>query len=152
MFKAILAFGFLAYSLTVFGQSNSDSTRAYADLMARAIVANDGKSLYDNFAPIMRSNYGQADLLNPLKQIYEIFGNISKYEYRNATVGEQPVGARTIRTVTCWYAAATTKFSTGPFLKVVVTYDQGRFYLAGYSVVRFTGDHIPPGLQAPTGP
>jgi hypothetical protein len=115
--------------------------------MARAIVAKHEQKLYDNFAPIMRDTYSRAELLNPLKRSREMFGDISKYEYRNATVGGKLVGRRTIRTATCWYVATTTKFSTGPFLEVAVTYDHGRFYLAGYSVERFVGDHVPPGLQ-----
>lgn len=37
--------------------------------------------------------------------------------------------------------AATTKFSTGPFLKVVVTYDQGRFYHRGPYPARPASTH-----------
>ena len=147
MFRALLAFSLLAYSAAAFGQSQSDPVRIYADSMARAIVANDAQTLYDNFAPIMRKTYSREELMNPLQRIRELFGGISKYENRNATVGGQVVAGRTIRTATCWYAAATTKYSTGPFLKVAVTYDNGRFYLAAYSVDRFVGNHIPPGLQ-----
>lgn len=148
MVRAILAFAFLAYSLAAFGQS-SDPARVYADSMARAIVASDQQTIYDNFAPIMRSAYSREELLTPLKVIREMFGDISHYEYRNATVGGQLVAGRMIRTATCWYAATTTKLSTGAFLKVAVTYDHARFYLAGYSVDRFVGGHIPPGLQGP---
>jgi hypothetical protein len=147
VFRTTVMFGLLAYSFIAFGQIHTDPARLYADSMARAIVANDEQKLYDNFAPIMRNTYSRAELLNPLKRSREIFGDISRYEYRNATVGGELVGGRTIRTATCWYAATTTKFSTGPFLKVAVTYDHGRFYLAGYSVERFIGDHIPSGLQ-----
>jgi hypothetical protein len=152
MIRTILAFGLLAYSLASFGQAQSDPGRAYADSMARAVVANDGETLYGNFAPVMRNTYTRAELLNPLKQIRATFGSISTYEYRNTTVGGQVVAGSTIRSGTCWYAATTTKFPMGSFLKVTVTYDRGRYYLAGYSVDRFVGNHIPPGLQKPHSP
>ncbi|HZD76466.1 MAG TPA: hypothetical protein VE218_05640, partial [Acidobacteriaceae bacterium] len=128
----------------------TDPVRVYANSMARAVTANDGQSLYENFAPVMRSAYSQAELLGALRHIREMFGGISHYEYRNATVGGQLVAGRMIRTATCWYEATTTKSATGAFLKVAVTYDHGRFYLAGYSVDRFFGNHIPPGLQGPS--
>ena len=146
----MLALSFLAYSLTALGQSQNDPVRAYADSMARAIVASDKQTIYDNFAPVMRSAYSREELLTPLKTIRGMFGDISHYEYRSATVGGQLVAGRTIRTATCWYAATTTKLSAGAFLKVAVTYDQGRFYLAGYSVDRFVGNNIPPTLQGPS--
>lgn len=149
MFRVILAFTFLAYSVAACGQSQTDPARAYADSMARAVAANDGQTPYENFAPVMRGSYSRAELLGALKRIREMFGDISQYEYRNATVGAQSVSGRMIRTATCWYEATTTKFATGAFLKVSVTYDHGRFYLAGYSVDRFVGNHIPPGLQGP---
>jgi hypothetical protein len=100
VFRAILAFSFLAYSVAVFGQSQTDPVRVYADSMARAVAATDGQSLYENFAPVMRSAYSRAELLGALTRIRETFGDISHYEYRNATVGKQLVAGRMIRTAT----------------------------------------------------
>ena len=36
---------------------------------------------------------------------------------------------------------------SGSFMKVEVTYADGHYYLAGYSVVRFVGNDIPPELR-----
>lgn len=147
MFRALLLMSCIACSMASFAQTSSDPVRVYAESMARLIVADDASAVFDNFAPIMRSAYSRAELLGPLKRIREQFGEISSFEYRTATAGGMLVGGHTLRTVTCWYAAATKKFPTGPFLKIEVTYDQGRFYLAGYSVESFVGDHIPQALR-----
>jgi hypothetical protein len=60
--------------------------------MVRVIVAKDEQKLYDNFAPIMRDTYSRAELLNPLKRSREMFGDISKDEYRNETAAENRLG------------------------------------------------------------
>jgi hypothetical protein len=150
MLRALIALSVMAYSLSAHSQTQVDSAKVYADSMAKAVVAEDEDALFNNFASVMRSTYSRADLLNPLTRIRNTFGSISKFEYRNATVGGRLVAGRTIRTATCWYSATTTKFPTGAFLKIEVTYDEGRFFLAGYSVDRFVGDDIPPELRAPT--
>jgi hypothetical protein len=132
---------------SVFGAPEDDRARVFADSMAQAIVANREASLLENFAPIMRKNYSEAELLGPLKGIRNEFGTISEYEFRNSTVGGRVVALQTIRTATCWYAVVTAKIPSGLFMKVEVTYADGRFYLAGYSVTRFAGDDIPPELR-----
>jgi hypothetical protein len=133
--------------VSAFGTPEDDPVRVYADSMAQAIVANRDAVLLENFAPIMRSNYTQTDLLGPLGAIRNDFGTISEYEFRNSTVGGRIVANQNIPTATCWYSVVTTNIPSGLFLKVEVTYADRRFYLAGYSVTRFAGDDIPPALQ-----
>jgi hypothetical protein len=112
---------------SVFGAPEDDRARVFADSMAQAIAANREASLLENFAPIMRKNYSEAELLGPLKGIRNDFGTISEYEFRNSSVGGRVVALQTIRTATCWYAVATAKIPSGLFMKVEVTY--GRSFL-----------------------
>jgi hypothetical protein len=147
MRRAIIILSSVMLCRSVFGAPEDDPARVYADSMAQAIVANRDAVLLENFAPIMLSNYTQADLLSPLGAIRNEFGTISEYEFRNSTVGGRIVANQNIRTATCWYALVTTKIPSGLFMKVEVTYADRRFYLAGYSVTRFVGNDIPPALQ-----
>jgi hypothetical protein len=135
------------FCVSALGATEDDAVRAYAESMAQAIIANRDAVLLENFAPIMRSNYSDADLLSPLKGIRSEFGAISKHDFRSAAAGGRIVGNQTIRTATFWYALATTKLPSGSFMKVEVTYADGHYYLAGYSVVRFVGNDIPPELR-----
>ena len=137
-------------SLSALGAAGDDAVRAYADSMAQAVVANRGAVLLENFAPIMRSTYSDEDLLSPLKKIQSEFGAISKHEFRIGTAGKRIVGIHAIRTAIFTYALVTTKFPEGSFMKVEVTYADGRYSLAGYSVVRFVGNEIPPELRSPS--
>jgi hypothetical protein len=147
MRRAMLILGSVLMCVSTLGASEDDPARVYADSMAQAIVANRDAVLLENFAPIMRGNYTETDLLGPLKAIRNNFGTISEYQFRNSTVGGRVVADQNVRTANCWYAVVTTKIPSGLFLKVEVTYADRRFYLAGYSVARFVGDGVPPELQ-----
>ena len=57
-----------------------------------------------------------------------------------ADVGTQ---MRRQRTVTYWYPVVTDKYPIGRLLKVEITAEGGRFYLAGYSVIQFHGSKVP---------
>jgi len=137
-------------SFTSLGATGDDAVRAYADSMAQAVVANSDGILLQNFAPIMRNTYSDKELLSPLRKIQDEFGAISKPEFRVGAAGKRLVGIQIIRTAVFTYALVTTKFPEGSFLKVEVTYMDGHYALAGYSVVRFVGNDIPPELRAPS--
>jgi hypothetical protein len=137
-------------SVSALGATGDDALRAYADSMARAVVANRDAVLLENFAPIMHSTYSDKELLAPLKKIQSEFGAISKPEFRLASAGKRLVGIQAIRTAIFTYALVTTKFPEGSFMKVDVTYVDGHYALAGYSVNRFVGNEIPPELRNPS--
>ena len=136
-------------SIAAVAQS-SDPAKTYADSMVRVIVAADRDGLYANFAPAMKRVYSRDDLLGPLEKSKDIFGSISHPEYRAATVGKRTAGLTIIRIATCWYAVETTNYPLSVFVDVDVTFDEGRYFVAGYRIERFTNG-IPPELRRPQG-
>jgi hypothetical protein len=129
-----------------------DPVRSFADKMAQAMKENDEPTLRDNLAPAMIATYGATTLIAPLSKIKARYGEIIGFEAKDASVGGMKVGTRTLRTATLWYSLKTTKSESGAFLKISVTKEGDRFFLAGYNVTEFLGGKIPPNLQGALAP
>jgi hypothetical protein len=148
MTRTLISLWMMLLSSLVFAAGQeADPVRTFADSMAQLIVAKQDDSLYEHMAPQVRRAYSREVLLAPLSLARSLFGDIQSFEYKQAMVGEMTVPGATIKTATIWYAVATSKYPTGRFLQIRVSYDAGQYYLAQYMVSQFVGDSIPEALR-----
>lgn len=111
-----------------------DPVRSFADAMAQQIVADKEGAVYESLSPKIRGVYTREELIAPLSQIRKMNGRLQAYEYKRTSQGKRGVGAEWIRQVRCTYAVRTARYSEGRYLNVDVTLENGRYWLAGYSV------------------
>ena len=146
-------FHFVAVMLVCFGMvahaqaESTDQVRAFADSAADLILKDQRDSLYELFAPSLRQAYDRKELLAPMELIQTMYGRLLSHEFRTLSQGWREVSGRRIKIVQYAYAVATSRYPTGRFMNVQVTYEEGRFYLAGYSVVQFIGTEEPSFLK-----
>lgn len=111
-----------------------DPVRSFADGMAQQIVAGKDVAVYEALSPKVRAAYTREELITPLSQIRKMNGPLEAYEYKRTSQGKRGVGAEWIRQVRITYALQTARYPKGRYLNVDVTLENGRYWLAGYSV------------------
>lgn len=111
-----------------------DPLRHFADTMARQIVAGKDVAVYEALSPKVRRAYTREELINPLALIRQTDGALQAFEYLRTSQGKRGVGAEWIKQVRFTYAVQTARYAKGRYLNVDVTLENGRYWLAGYSV------------------
>ena len=140
----------LAVAVPLAHADGDERLRKFADEMAELILKDQREALYEQFAPSLRQAYSKAELLQPLALSHDENGKILSYDFRVVSVGWREVSGVRIRTAEYTYAAATSRYPRGRYLKVETTYMTGRFYLAGYSIIHFIGTDEPDFLKPKT--
>lgn len=115
--------------------------RSFADAMAQQIVDARDAVVYEAISPKVRQAYTREQLIAPLKLIRETNGALQSYEYKRTSQGKRSVGAEWIRQVRFTYAVPTARYPKGRYLNVDVTQENGRYWLAGYSVEHLLGTY-----------
>lgn len=128
--------------------SAADATiRALADQTARQLTHGELDAVYTSMSPKAKIAYSHNELVEPISNIKKTFGRIESYDFKAVTYGKRKVGHEWMRTVTYWYHAKTEKNSDNVYIQVEVTTEEGRFYVAGYSVVQVVSGGAPPFLK-----
>jgi len=124
--------------------------RAFADSMAKAMSAKKYDVVYANMSPKVRERFDAVSNVSSLNKIHGIYGDILKTRYKSTTHGTATVSGTVSDTVLLvaiyWYAVETSLFPTGRFMKLQVSRENGRYFLASYEVLQFMGE-IPPFLK-----
>ncbi|MYM35175.1 hypothetical protein GTP38_12625 [Duganella sp. FT94W] len=118
-----------------------DPVRSFADAMAQQIVDARDAVVYEAISPKVRQAYTREQLIAPLKLIRETNGALQAYEYKRTSQGKRGVGEEWIRQVRFTYAVQTARYPKGRYLNVDVTQENGRYWLAGYSVEHLLGTY-----------
>jgi hypothetical protein len=126
---------------------SQDPVRSLADIVAGHVATNNADAVYKEMSPKVKKAYTRDELVTPLALMRAAYGNIVSYQLKATQPGKRLVAGEWLSTVTYWYPVVTDKYPTGRFLKVEITAEGGRFYLAGYSVIQFLGSKAPPFLQ-----
>lgn len=126
---------------------STDRVRAFADSAADLILKDQCDSLYEQFAPSIRQAYDRKELLASMELVQTMHGKLLSHEFRTLSQGWREVSGKRIKIAQYTYAVATSRYPTGRFMNIQVTYEDGRFYLAGYSVVQFIGTKEPSFLK-----
>jgi hypothetical protein len=124
------------FALESSGKVANIAIRALADETARQLVQNELDAVYASMSPKIKSAYSRDELVKPARGMQKIFGRIKSYDFEATTYGKRGVRSDWIKIVTYWYHAKTDKHPDKTYLKVEVTQEQGRFYIAGYSMER----------------
>jgi hypothetical protein len=110
--------------------------RTLADQTARNLAKNELDAVYASISPKIKLVYSRDELLKPASLMQIIFGSIESYDFEAINYGKRGVGNEWIRIVTYWYHAKTNKHPNKTYLKVEVTQEKGKYYVAGYSMER----------------
>ncbi|WP_051933556.1 hypothetical protein [Massilia sp. BSC265] len=110
--------------------------RALADQAAGKIVHKDMAAVYAAMSPKLKAAYSREVLIGSLQVMQKGFGNIKEYRYHNTEHGVRGVKGEWLRIVTYRYHVKTDRFDKGTYLRVEVTQEQGRYYIAGCSMER----------------
>lgn len=110
--------------------------RALADQTVREIVRKDMVAVYAATSPKLKAAYSREVLIGALAGMQKSFGNIKQYRYHNTEHGMRGVKDEWIRVVTYRYHVKTDRFDDGTYLRVEVTNEQGRYYIAGCAMER----------------
>ena len=110
--------------------------RALADQAVREIVRKDMAAVYAATSPKLKAAYSREILIGALEIMQKGFGNIKEYRYHNTEHGVRGVKGEWIRTVSYRYHVKTDRFDEGTYLRVEVTKEQGRYYIAGCGMER----------------
>jgi len=137
-------FAFLTLLLTssiaaVSADLKQDPVRQLSDTVAEQIKVSNTNAIYEEFSPKLKTAYSRDELLSPVKKIQSSFGNIIDSSFSAAQGGMRQVSNEWIKTVIFWYRVKTDRYPDGYYLKVEITYAENKFYLAGYSMVKFYG-------------
>jgi hypothetical protein len=84
--------------------------------------------------------------LRGLDAIQAAYGDVLSYRFKSTTSGTRMVNGKSLPFAIHWYAVATSQYPTGRYMKVQVSTESGRYYLAGYEVLQFM-DEVPPFLK-----
>jgi len=125
-----------AFALDSSGKDANVKLRTLADQTAKHLVQNELDAVYTSMAPKLKQVYSRDELIKPASSMQRIFGNIESYDFEAINYGKRGVGNEWIRIVTYWYHAKTNKHPNKTYLKVEVTQEQGKYYVAGYSMER----------------
>lgn len=147
LIRAVVVFVALSVAVPLAHAGSDDKLRKYADEMADMILKDQREALYEQFAPSLRQAYSKTDLLKPLALSQDENGKILSYDFRVVSVGLREVSNIRIRIAEYTYAAVTSRYPRGRYLKVQVTSVAGRYYLAGYSIIHFIGTDEPDFLK-----
>lgn len=110
--------------------------RALADQTAAQLVRNELEAVYSAMSPKLKAAYSHDELVKPVGSMQNFFGHIASYDFETINYGKRGVGGEWIRIATYWYHAKTDKYPDNTYLKVEITQEQGRYYVAGYSMER----------------
>lgn len=110
--------------------------RALADQTATQLVQNDLEAVYASMSPKLKLAYSHDELLKPASGMQTVFGHIQARDFETINYGKRGVGSEWIRIVMYWYHVKTDKYPDKTYLKIEVTQEQGRYYIAGYSMER----------------
>ena len=126
---------------------SQDAVRNLSDIVAGHVASNNADAVYEAMVPKVKKVYTRDELVAPLALMRAAYGKLVSYKFKAIQPGQRLVAGEWLRTVTYWYPVVTEKYPTGLFLKVEITSEGGRFYLAGYSVIQFLGNKAPPFLE-----
>lgn len=120
-----------ALAATAPNPSADAAIRAMADQAVREIVRKDMEAVYAATSPKLKAAYSREELIGALAGMQKAYGNIKEYRYHNTEHGLRGVKNEWIRIVTYRYQVKTDRFGKGTYLRVEVTSEQGRYYIAG---------------------
>lgn len=145
----LLVLAAVLHSALAHAQRTPDPVRDLANMVACQIADGKVDAIYSEMSPKLKRAYSQDELVAPLAVARKMYGRIVGYSFKVdfAQAGARLVGREWMRTVTYWYPIQTDKYPDGYWMKVDVTKEDGRLYLAGYSIVQFKGDQPPPELK-----
>lgn len=126
----------LAMASTAPNPSADAAIRALADQAVREIVRKDMAAVYAATSPKLKAAYSRDTLIGALQAMQKSFGNIQEVRYHNTEQGMRGVKGEWIRIVAYRYHVRTDRFDSGTYLRVEVTKEQGRFYIAGCGMER----------------
>lgn len=115
-------------------QKKPDLVRALADRMAAEIVRKNGAAIYENMSPKLKKAYTRDQLIAPVAGMQAVYGDIQSYAYKSTTLGKRGVNGEWIRTLQFWYAVVTSTNPSKVHLRVEITRENERYYLAGYAL------------------
>ncbi len=144
-FTALLLISGTAAAVTV----ADDQVRKFADQIAELIVEAQDEQVYGAIAPTIKRAYSHRELTQPLVLIRNMNGSLQAYEFKSQSFGKRGVGGAWIKQVRFVYAIKTARHPKGRYLNVDVTFEEGKYWLAGYSVERFLGVDEPSFLENP---
>jgi hypothetical protein len=125
-----------AFAIDSSGNNENVELRALADQTARHLAQNEPDAVYASMSPKLKLVYSRDELIKPASSMQRTFGNIESYDFEAINYGKRGVGNEWIRIITYWYHAKTNKYPNKTYLKVEVTQEQGKYYVAGYSIER----------------
>jgi len=114
--------------------------RQFADSIAKAMMEKRRAFIGQNLSPMLLKAYGDEANLHALSTIQTTYGDIRGFQFENTTTGSRPIADQSLPFVIYWYSVVTSTHPTGRYMKVQVSKESGRYYVAGYEVLQFMGE------------